>query len=120
MSPVSTPADLAPEMPYSALLGQVVKAERIRRCIDQGAMAASLGISQSAYSRLESGDTTMNVWQLRSCARVLRLSVVKLMHSVERYETQLAAQGIEIVAEKRTNPAAALIGLAILAAFLSR
>lgn len=29
-------------------------------------------------------------------------------------------QGIEIVAEKRTNPAAALIGHAILAAFLSR
>jgi transcriptional regulator with XRE-family HTH domain len=106
-------------MPYPSLLGQVVKAERGRIKMDQGSMAASLGLSQSAYSRLESGEATMNVWQLRQCAHQLGKSVAELMRVVDRYETQILQQGIEVVAERKTNPGAALIGLAILAAVLT-
>lgn len=118
MSRVSTPQVPKPEMPYPSLLGQVIKSERGHQGIDQASMAGSLGVSQSAYSRLESGDTTMNVWQLRLCASALGLTVSQLMAKVEVVARQIEGQGIEIVAERRTNPAAALIGLAILAAFL--
>ena len=81
-------------------------------------MAQHLGLSQSAYSRLETGDTNMSVWQLRACASKLGMSVSELMKRVEVYEQRLAAQAIQIVPEKKSNPAAALIGLAILAALL--
>lgn len=107
-------------MPYSALWGQVIKAERLRQGIDQGRIATELGLSQSAYSRLESGDSTMSVWQMHECARLLGLPVAQLLQRVDQYQVQLTMQGVAIVAEKRTNPAAALIGLAILAALLSR
>lgn len=96
-----------------------MKSERTQLGIDQATMAARMGLSQSAYSRIEAGETTMNVWQLRQCAHLLRKSVTQLVDQVDRYEAHLAEQGIEIVAERRTNPAAALIGLAILAAVLS-
>lgn len=105
-------------MPYSALWGQVIKNERTRLTIDQGSMASALGLSQSAYSRLESGDSTMSVWQMRECARLLNLSVAELLERVDAFERRLQQANVEVVAEKRTNPAAALIGLAILAALL--
>ena len=101
------------------MLGRVIKAERGKQGIDQGAMALALGLSQSAYSRLESGEATMNVWQLRQCALQLGRPVAELMKVVERYEARIAEPGIEVVAERKTNPAAALIGLAILAAVLA-
>lgn len=118
MSNKSSPVVPMAEMPYSALWGQVIKDERNRLTIDQGSMANALGLSQSAYSRLESGDSTMSVWQMRECARLLSLSVGDLLRRVEVLEQQLQRANVQVVAEKRTNPAAALIGLAILAALL--
>jgi transcriptional regulator with XRE-family HTH domain len=109
----------AAEVPYSALIGQVIKKLREGAHIDQGAMAAQLGLSQSAYSRLECGETNMNVWQLRACAAALGQQPAQLLALAQRREMQLQAQGIAIVPEKRTNPAGALIGLAILAALLA-
>ena len=111
---------LRPEMPYSALLGQLIKHNRVAKNADQLAMAAALGISQSAYSRIESGDTNMNVWQLRTCAELLGMTLSQLIAQVEVREHQLSEQGVTVVAEKRSNPAAALIGIAILAALLVR
>lgn len=107
-------------MPYSALLGQLIKHLRIAKSIDQQAMAAALGVSQSAYSRIESGDTNMNVWQLRTCADQLGVAPSRLLAQVEVHERQLSGQGVTVVSEKRSNPAAALIGIAILAALLAR
>lgn len=118
MQSTSTPQSPPPEVPYTALLGQVIKAGRVAQRIEQAAMAAHLGLSQSAYSRLESGDTNMSVWQLRACALKLGTTVSAVTRNVEGLEQQLAAQNIKIVPEKKANPAAALIGLAILAAFL--
>ena len=83
-------------------------------------MAAALGLSQSAYSRLESGDTNITAWQLRVCASQLGLVPSKLLAQVEQHERLLRAQGVTIVAEKKVNPAAVLIGLALLAALMSR
>lgn len=118
MRKTSSPPVPPAEMPYSALLGQVIKHQRIAAGIDQAHMAAQLGLSQSAYSRLETGDTVMNVWQLRLCCDGLGVPAALLMAEVQRHEDQLRTRGISIVAEKRTNPAAAVIGIAILAAIL--
>lgn len=116
---VSTPTVPRPEVPYSALLGQLIKQLRLSKGIDQLAMAAALGISQSSYSRIESGDTNMNVWQLRGCAEQLGVSPSSLLKRVEVHQVQLQSEGVEIVSEKRSNPTAAIIGLAILAALLA-
>jgi len=116
---MSTPEVPAPEMPYSGLLGQLVKHMRLSKNIDQLAMANAVGVSQSAYSRIESGDTNMSVWQLRMCAQQLGVRPSQLLTQVEVAEQKLFSQGVTVVAEKRSNPAAALIGIAILAALLS-
>jgi transcriptional regulator with XRE-family HTH domain len=109
-----------PEVPYSALLGQVVKQARVERRVSQAAMATSLGLSQSAYSRLETGDSTFNVLQLRQCAMALGVLPSLLLQSVEAFEAQLCSQGVGIMEEKKANPAAALLGIGVLLALLSR
>jgi transcriptional regulator with XRE-family HTH domain len=83
-------------------------------------MAEALGVSQSAYSRIESGDTNITAWQLRVCADQLGLVPSQLLAQVEAHERLLNAQGVAIVAEKKTNPVAVVLGLALLAALVSR
>lgn len=107
-------------MPYSALLGYVLKQHRLRKQVDQQSIAAALGLSQSAYSRIESGDTNLSAWQLRLCASQLGLRPSQLLAEVEARESLLATQGVSVVAEKRANPAAVLLGLALLAALVSK
>ena len=115
----STSAVPEPQVPYPVLVGRVVKSLRAERKIDQASMAQALSLTQSAYSRIESGDTAMSIWQLRLCALVLHVAPSDLLRRVEVLEHRVATEGIEVVAERRTNPRAALIGIAILAALMS-
>lgn len=116
---MSTPLVPTPEVPYSALAGQVIKQFRVEQGIQQSEMANLLGLSQSAYSRLETGDTMFNVWQMRQCAEQLKLKPSELLQQVELLETQLRLQGVPIVEAKKANPAAALMGIALLLALLT-
>lgn len=102
------------------MLGQVLKQVRQARNVQQTDLAAVLGLSQSAYSRLESGDSVLNAWQLRQCALELGTTPSALLAEVERMELQLTQSGVSIVAEKKSNPAAAMLGIAFLVALLSK
>ena len=116
----SSPTLPSPEVPYPSLLGQVLKQVRQARNVQQTDLAAALGLSQSAYSRLESGDSVLNAWQLRQCALELGTTPSVLLAEVERMELQLTQSGVSIVAEKKSNPAAAMLGIAFLVALLSK
>lgn len=116
---MSTPSIPTPEVPYSALVGQVIKQARVEQGGQQGDMANLLGLSQSAYSRLESGDSMLSVWQMRQCAELLRMKPSELLRRVELLEAQLWRQGVPIVEAKKANPAAALMGIALLLALLA-
>lgn len=116
----SGPTLPSPEVPYPSLLGQVLKQVRQARNVQQTDLAAALGLSQSAYSRLESGDSILNAWQLRQCALELGTTPSVLLAEVERMELQLTQAGVSIVAEKKSNPAAAMLGIAFLVALLSK
>src|ERR1043165_1846581 len=93
----SSPSFPAPEIPYPSLVGQVIKQARLAKGIQQSELAEILGLSQSAYSRLESGDSVMNVWQLRQLALTVGTTPSALLAEVERPEAQLAAGGRRIV-----------------------
>jgi transcriptional regulator with XRE-family HTH domain len=116
-APATTPK---PKMPYAALIGRVVEHRRSRVLnIHQEQLAQALGISQSAYSRLEKGLSAMSVTQLRIVADQLQTTPAKLLQDAEHYANQLRAQGVEITDEKSDSTAAVLIGLALLAALIA-
>lgn len=84
----------------------------------QGDLAAALGLSQSAYSRLEAGESVLNLSQLRDVCAQLKLQPAQVLTLADRYELQLRQQNVDVISEKATNPAAIGIGLALLAALL--
>lgn len=105
-----------PVVAYPALVGRLLVHRREELGLKQGALAEAIGLSQSAYSRLESGDSVLNVSQLRNVCSRLGLSPAQLLHAADQYEAQLRRQGVDVVAEKPANPAAIAIGLGLLAA----
>jgi len=103
-------------VPYSVVVGRVLQQRRTQLGLHQNDLAAALRITQSAYSRLESGDTALSLTQLRIAAAVLQASASAILASAEQYANYLQLQGVQITDEKKDNSAAVLIGLGLLAA----
>ena len=115
MQEKSTPAP-NPVVTYPTLVGRLLVQRREQLGLKQGALAEAMGLSQSAYSRLESGESVLNLSQLRNVCAQLGLSPAQVLHAADQYEQQLRQQGVDVVAEKPVNPAAIAIGLGLLAA----
>lgn len=65
------PADQAGAFAY--LLGLRLAEYRKACALDQLAVAERLGLSQSAYSRLETGDSRLTAWQLVQLAQLYKV-----------------------------------------------
>ena len=107
-----------PLVTYPALVGKILAQQREVRGVKQGDLAVALGLSQSAYSRLESGESILNLAQVRNAAMQLGLKPSQVIQWADSYETQLRQQGVEVLSEKPDNPAAIASGLGLLAALL--
>lgn len=105
-----------PVVTYPALVGRLLTRRREELGLKQGTLAESIGLSQSAYSRLESGESVLNLSQLRNVCSQLRISPAQILHAADQHEAQLRQQGVDVVADKPTNPVAIAIGLGLLAA----
>jgi transcriptional regulator with XRE-family HTH domain len=86
--------------------------------MQQNDLAAELGILQPAYSRIEKGDTSITVTQLRIVARTLNMRPSQILDDADRWTLTLRAQGVTVTDEKEVPQAALLVGLAILATAL--
>lgn len=82
-------------------------------------MAEALGISQSAYSRLELGQSAMSVTQLRAIAEKLGTTPDSVLSHATEYAKRLRAQGVTVTDQKPDSAAAVLIALGILAALFA-
>lgn len=110
---------IEPVLTYGALVGQVLQQIRKNQGIDQGSMAQAMGLSQSAYSRIESGHTTISLVQLHKAGGVLQHPASVILSQADQLEQRLVQQGVRVIAERAVDPAGALIGAAILLALLS-
>jgi transcriptional regulator with XRE-family HTH domain len=108
-----------PTIPYTALVGQVLLRHRGRLGLQQSELAEALNASQPAYSRIEQGDTTLSISQLRAIAHRLGMRPGEILREADSLADQLRAQGVDVTGEKGVNPAAIMIGLGILAALLA-
>jgi transcriptional regulator with XRE-family HTH domain len=107
---------------YPQLLGQVVRVRRKRAGVDQESFGKGLGMSGSGWSRVESGDTTMTVAQLRQVARALGVTPSALLMEVDGLVASIAEKGmpLQVLDEKPPPKSSAwwLIGGAALAALV--
>ena len=103
---------------YATLVGKVLAQRRQNMGIKQSDLAAALTMSQSAYSRLESGDSVVNLAQLHVIAPRLGMSPSEVLSLADEYGARLRQQGVDVVSEKPGNPAAVAVGLGLLLALL--
>jgi transcriptional regulator with XRE-family HTH domain len=118
MSKIAT--TVKPKIAYGALLGRVIEHHRTQRKVQQEQIATSLGITQSAYSKLEKGQSAISVMQLNTVAACLQMQSSTILQDAERYAAHLRQQGVEITNEKQDSSAAGLlIALGLLAALIA-
>lgn len=110
---------ISPQITYAAVLGKVVQSNRERSGKSQAEVAAILGISQSAYSKWEVGDTTLSVLQLRTLAQLFGTDPGTMMADVEGWIFRLNQQNVTVVSAREVPKAALLVGLGVLAGLLA-
>ena len=107
-------------VPYNTLVGKAIGDRRAKAGITQGEMAAALEIGQSAYSKLESGQASMTLVQLRLIALQLKCEPHEILKTADSLASQLKDSGVEVPARKDDNKAGLLIGLGLLLALMSK
>lgn len=88
---------------YSAVLGVVLSNQRQLQNMDQGDMAARMGLSQASYSRLEGGKSAFSIDQMYQAAKALGVSGEDLSNNLNNIVVNLRANGVEVVSQVRGN-----------------
>jgi transcriptional regulator with XRE-family HTH domain len=107
-------------VPYNTLVGKAIGELRAKAGITQGEMAAALEIGQSAYSKLESGQASMTLVQLRLVALQLKCESHMILKTADMLASKLQDSGVDVPARKDDNKAGLLIGLGLLLALMSK
>lgn len=82
---------------YPQVLGQVIRLRRKEASISQGTLAEAVGLSSaSGWSRVETGDTSMEIRHLRGAARVLGTSPRELVEETDELCGKLGGLGVEV------------------------
>lgn len=105
-------------MAYPAIVGQLLAQAREQRNVKQGDLALRVGLSQSAFSRLEKGESVMNLAQLHRVCTELEVAPSDVLKRADAVEHQLRAQGVQVQHEKPEDAGALVVGFALLAALL--
>ena len=105
-----------------ALIGLVISQEREQQGHDQKTFAKISGISQPTLSRIERGETVIDVEQLDKAAHALGLEVQELIDRANQFVEQMPEWGVEVVdrdtLKKNTGSSGGALLGAALAGFL--
>jgi transcriptional regulator with XRE-family HTH domain len=106
---------------YSAVVGAVLAAVRRDAGLDQQAMAEKVGITQSAWSRIETGTTQITVGQLATAARVLRETPSGILKTADALANELSRGGVRVEDRmpQEANASAIIVSAAALTGFAS-
>lgn len=105
---------------YPQILGQVIRGYRELQGVSLEMMATAMGFqSRSGWSRVESGDTTMNASQIRKAARYLNRQPWTVLKDTDNLAMQLEAAGIEVHDEKPKDHASWFLGGAAILAVVA-
>lgn len=97
------------ETTYQAVLGRLIAQKRQEKQMDQGEMAEAVGVSRSTWSRIEAGDSALNMDQLAKAANKLGLPLGALMVEADEIADALRKQDVEVL-DGRDQTSAARVG----------
>ena len=114
------------ETTYSAILGQILKELRKKRGMDQSEIAEKMGMNRSSWSRIESGNTMVNIQQLQKAGDVFGMEANAILLKADIVAKTMKDKGYtvhydspkEVQAKSSGTQGLALIGAAALGLFV--
>lgn len=94
---------MTPATTFNQIVGQVVLHHRKKTDLTQAHVAEALGLSQSAYSRLERGEIAFTLPQFRTVADTLNVPLVDLLSHAEKGEKILEAQDVKVIVRRNCD-----------------
>jgi len=104
---------------YNGIVGAVLRRRREQIGLDQAELAKRLGFTQSSYSRIESGKTSLTLMQLNDIAPHLSLDSESFIRQVESIKLNLARQGVNVSRKKEPGLGEGVTNLLIGATLLA-
>lgn len=107
---------MQPETSYPAILGRILEYFRKDIGLDQKDVADRLGITQSAWSRIERGQSGISMEQLLKVSEILGTQPHKIIADTDKASSKLEQDGITVHPNviSKPNNTMAMLGLAAL------
>jgi transcriptional regulator with XRE-family HTH domain len=110
-------------MPYNTLIGKILQRHREHIGKNQSEVAEVAGLTQSAYSRIESGQSPLTLPHLHAISYALGIKPDEVLKEADQIAGKLVSQNVSVPFDKPENSddtkAALLIGLGILLLILA-
>ncbi len=100
---------------YAAILGQMIKQLRENNRLDQADLAEPLGVSVMTVSRIESGDTVLDVPQMEKVARFFGMNPSTFFDDSLKIKEQAERANYKVLQNKKEinkNPEMAILSIA--------
>jgi transcriptional regulator with XRE-family HTH domain len=101
---------MRPTTTYTALIGALVVRMRHSVGLQQGPLAALVGVNQSSWSKIEAGGTAISVEYLAVLAPTLKTTPGEFFSTVDRIVTHAEAQGVVVYRQRADMPPEAAQG----------
>ena len=117
---------MQPETTYHSILGQILKELRKNKGMDQSDIAKKMGMNRSSWSRIESGNTMVNIHQLQKVGAILQMEANEILQKADTIANTMKDKGYtvyydspkEIQEKSSGTQGLALIGAAALGLFV--
>ena len=117
---------MQPETTYHSILGQILKELRKNKGMDQSDIAEKMGMNRSSWSRIESGNTMVNIHQLQKVGAILQMEANEILQKADTIANTMKDKGYtvyydspkEIQEKSSGTQGLALIGAAALGLFV--
>lgn len=97
---------------FPALLGAIMAMKRRNLGLTQEEVAKELDITTSSWSRIERGETALNIEQLLLVCKLLNFKPSELLKEAETQENILVDKGVMVVIERKEYASLAKVAAA--------
>ena len=119
---------MQPETTYQAILGQILKEWRKKKGMDQIQVAEKMKMNRSSWSRIENGNTMVNIQQLQKIGEIFDRGAHEILQEADNIASSLKNEGYivhydsieEVRSESSGSQGWALIGGAVLGLLVGR
>lgn len=86
-----------PTTTYPTIVGRVIANARGKAGLRQADLAQAVGLTQSAWSRIERGETAINIEQLARAAHRMKLQPNEIVRRADAAAKHAKAQGVKVL-----------------------